>query len=107
MWGTPWTVVAFVLLNLQIPVSVALGDAFNATIACALALLTALFFFLWRGSRVAWSILSLVSGFWVLAQPFDPAPWWAIGLSVIELGLLLAPATREFVWGTKRRVAAT
>jgi len=99
LWGAPWTVVAFVMLQLQIPVNVARGNDFDATVGVTLTVFAVLMVFLWRGSRVAWTILFLFEAFALLSQPFAPAAWWAWTLNLIGLLLLLAPPSRGHVWG--------
>jgi hypothetical protein len=106
MWRAPWTVIAFVLLQLQIPINALTDEKVSADTAVSLLIFTILMGFLWRGSRVAWTILFVLEAFAVLVQPFDPAPWWAWALNLIGLALLIAPPTRGHVWGSRAREAA-
>jgi hypothetical protein len=51
--------------------------------------------FLIRGSRVAWLLGVLVP---VIVLAFHPEAAWRLAISVIQFGLLLAPASFRYVW---------
>lgn len=99
----PWPIVGFVLLQLSIPIGVATGDTFNATVAGALVLIAAVLLLLWRGSQTAWGLLVGLELSVLVSQAFDPAPWWAWALNLAGLVLLLLPSSREHVWGKRTR----
>jgi hypothetical protein len=57
-----------------------------------------LLFWSWRGSRVAWSFVTVSGAIGLLSLPLFVASWWSIVLNVVTLVCLLAPSSRRFVW---------
>lgn len=108
MKNAPAALWAYAVLSLgfAIPSFAMLISRHPAATLGASAIVLALTLLLLRGSRVVWSFFTAVVAVSLLTTPFAPLPWWSIALNVLSLGLLLAPASRRYVWRPRPRVAA-
>ena len=58
----------------------------------------ALSVFVLRGSRFAWSLAVLGGVLYFTSLPFSSLHWWVFVLAVVQIGCLLWPESRRFVW---------
>ncbi len=77
---------------------VALVVAFDSpTVVVTVVLMGLALGALWRGSRTAWVLLLLLEVSLLVSAPFTATPWWAIPVSILALGLLVASPTRHHI----------
>jgi len=102
----PWTLWAYVGLSASVTVVAGLvtDPAYLWVLPISLALLLVFGFFLLRGSRVIWWLL-VVLGLGSVPFYFTGDNLWQAPFTVIELGLLLLPASRRYVFKPKPRRA--
>jgi hypothetical protein len=56
-----------------------------------------------RGSRVIWVLIVAGSVLTFAFAPFEGVHWWTIPATILDLGLLLAPSSRRYVWRARPR----
>jgi hypothetical protein len=75
----------------------------SVTVAAVLLVMAeiVLLWLLLRGSRLCWTLLVLGSLVQLIGPFLWAEPYWTIAPGVIFLACLLAPPSRDFVWGQK------
>jgi hypothetical protein len=101
--GAPWPLWLSVGIGVvSAMVGAVLGD-FDGTPAPAIGIFVVvsllLAWLLLRGSKVVWVVSVAIGAFDLFSVPFLEPPWWSVGLTIVDLALLLAPASFEYVWG--------
>ena len=78
-----------------------------AGILMALSLAAGLTALVLRGSRIAWSLLTVGVLFDLVTVPFSSGPLWAVVPLTIDLICLLAPSARRYVWAVRSPLASS
>lgn len=88
-------------------IGAARGDLWNAPVAwVAFALVVGLLVLLFRGSRTVWGLAVAWESAILISDVFSTPPWWAVALSAVAIGALLAPASRRFVGSFRASVTS-
>jgi hypothetical protein len=90
----PGTVLLYVAKWAVIAVATLVAAADNPTVVAAMLVLAVALAGLWRGSRLAWSLLVVLEVVALASVPFAGSPLWVFPLSVLALILLVVAPTR-------------
>lgn len=93
----PVTLLAYALKWTVILAATLVVAVENPVLVIAVVVMALLLAALWRGSRAAWVLMLVVESVALVSAPIGLSPWWVLPLSLLALGLLLAPPTRRHV----------
>ena len=93
----PLTLVAYVAVVSVVLVASLARQGAEPLLLAGCAIIVAGVVGLYRGSRLAWILLTVVHAGNVLLSIATTAAWWIVVLAVVQLALLLAPPTRRHV----------